>query len=81
MEQFIPQIVTVLSSVVFFFLGSHSTSYDRLAKRILLIRKLRAPAKKGMVVDYPTPEELEYRGSEQEQIDKKQTELLKNAGL
>lgn len=36
---------------------------------------------KGVIIDYPTAEEQEYRGSEQEKIDKAQEKLMREAGI
>lgn len=36
---------------------------------------------KGIIIDYPTAEEQEYRGSEQEKIDMEQEKLMRNAGI
>lgn len=75
------QVLLVITAFLFFLLGYHSGHYSESAKELIKKTKRMVNKPKGVIIDYPTAEEQEYRGSEQEKIDKAQEKLMREAGI
>lgn len=75
------QVLLVITAFLFFLLGYHSGHYTESAKELIKKTKRMVNKPKGVIIDYPTAEEQEYRGSEQEKIDKAQEKLMREAGI
>lgn len=75
------QLLLVLTALLFFVLGYHAGHYTDSAKDLIKKTKRIINRPKGIIIDYPTAEEQEYRGSEQEKIDMEQEKLMRNAGI
>ena len=74
------QILLLLASIIFFFIGRYSMGSSEIVNSIKKAKKILKPSK-GMIIDYPSAEEISYEGSERQKIDKQQTELIKKAGI
>ena len=73
-------LVVLLTALLFYFIGYYSGRYSELKETVKKVKRMLGK-NKGMVIDYPTKEEIEYSGSEREKIDEQQTELIKKAGI
>jgi hypothetical protein len=74
------QLLLLFSAIIFFFIGRYSMGSSEIENAIKKTKRMLSK-NKGMVIDYPSAEEIEYQGSEREKIDRQQTELIKNAGI
>lgn len=75
------EILLIVSSLLFYLLGYYSGNYSQTAQSLLKKGKRFIAKPKGMIIEAPSAEDYEYRGSEQERIDKSQMEAAKKAGL
>ena len=73
-------LVILLTALIFYFLGRYSMGRSEIENSIKKAKKILKP-NKGMIIDYPSAEEISYEGSERQKIDKQQTELINKAGI
>lgn len=76
----ISQLLIILTALIFFALG-YSVGHPVEATSLLKQVKRALRPSPGIVITYPTAEETAYRGTEQEEIDRQQEKLIKEAGL
>jgi len=74
------KLVVLLTAIIFYFIGRHSMGSSEIENAIKKAKKA-LHKNKGQIINYPTNEEIEYSGSEQEKIDQQQTKLIKEAGI
>jgi hypothetical protein len=70
----------ILVAIIFYFIGRYSNKDDRETLKEIK-RKLKRNKVKSGVIEFKSPQELEYIGSEQEKIDKEWEENMKKSGL
>ena len=61
------EVFILITAIIFFFIGKYSQT-KQIEQTVTKIIKSHNRPKAG-AINYPTPEELEYKGSEQEKID------------
>ena len=71
-------IIYPLTLLVSYFVGYHVNRYSEVAEHI---QKRLKKKSKGVIIDYITPEDEEYIGSEQEKIDQAQEKLFRESGI
>lgn len=74
------EILILLTALLFYFVGYYAGRYHDVTVDMYKARRKLFP-KKGGVINYITPDQAAYRGSEQEKIDKQQEKLLKESGI
>lgn len=72
-------ILLVMTALLFYFLGRYAGREVEIVKKVK--RVLRRDKVQAGVIDYPSQEELDYKGSEQEKIDHDMTRAAREAGL
>ena len=60
----------LLTAIIFFFLGRYSLNEEKDTKKLQIIAKKLKRKQKSGPIDFPTPEQEKYVGSEEEKIDK-----------
>lgn len=75
------EILILFTALIFYFIGYYAGAYHDVYVDAKKVFRKRLSSKKGSLINYITPEEKEYRGSEREKIDKEQTKLIKEAGI
>ena len=71
------QLLIIITALIFYFLGRYTGRELEVTKKIVKeIKKKINPPHVG-VIDYPTPQESEYHGSEEEKADQAREKLFK----
>lgn len=74
------QIIILISCIVFYFIGYYSGRYNEV-KQLAKNAKRKLYPTKGTVINYITPEQEKYNGTEQEKIDAQQAKLINESGI
>lgn len=75
------ELLLILTALVFYFLGRYSgAEEDQVRKIIRKGKKSLFPPMTG-AIDFPTQDELDYEGSEQQKIDQDRVRAGKEAGI
>ncbi len=81
MEAFLLIIVNLITAIIFYIIGRYAGQESLVVNKVKKqINKLYNKPQAGPI-NYPTPEEVAFRGSEEEKIDEEAKRLLEENGF
>lgn len=74
-------LLVLVTAVLFYFIGRYSGREVEVVKEAIKTIQKRQNRVKAGVIDFPTPQDIAFSGSEEEKINEQAKEALRREGL